>query len=74
MLGIFAEFERSIIAERVRAGLARARAEGADRGAALDKPGGGRRAFARSLRGLASIRAPPRRCSNCPFAGASVAA
>ena len=28
MLGVFAEFERSIVAERVRAGLARARAEG----------------------------------------------
>ena len=28
MLGVFAEFERSIIQERVRAGLARARAKG----------------------------------------------
>lgn len=28
MMGVFAEFERSIIAERVRAGLARARSEG----------------------------------------------
>jgi DNA invertase Pin-like site-specific DNA recombinase len=28
MLGVFAEFERSIIQERVRAGLARARSEG----------------------------------------------
>jgi DNA invertase Pin-like site-specific DNA recombinase len=28
MLGVFAEFERSIIQERVRAGLARAKAEG----------------------------------------------
>ena len=28
MLGVFAEFERSMIRERVRAGLARARAEG----------------------------------------------
>lgn len=28
MLGVFAEFERSIISERVRAGLARARAQG----------------------------------------------
>lgn len=28
MLGVFSEFERSIIAERVRAGLARAKAEG----------------------------------------------
>jgi DNA invertase Pin-like site-specific DNA recombinase len=28
MLGVFAEFERTMIAERVRAGLARARADG----------------------------------------------
>lgn len=28
MLGVFAEFERSIISERIRAGIARARAEG----------------------------------------------
>src|SRR5262249_17730277 len=28
MMGVFAEFERTIIAERVRAGLARARSEG----------------------------------------------
>jgi DNA invertase Pin-like site-specific DNA recombinase len=28
MLGVFAEFERAIIQERVRAGLARARAKG----------------------------------------------
>src|SRR5262249_23788248 len=28
MLGVFAEFERTMIAERVRAGLARARSEG----------------------------------------------
>jgi DNA invertase Pin-like site-specific DNA recombinase len=28
MLGVFAEFERSILAERVRAGLARAKVEG----------------------------------------------
>jgi DNA invertase Pin-like site-specific DNA recombinase len=28
MMGMFAEFERTMIAERVRAGLARARAEG----------------------------------------------
>jgi DNA invertase Pin-like site-specific DNA recombinase len=28
MLGVFAEFERAMIQERIRAGLARARAEG----------------------------------------------
>src|SRR6516165_8266509 len=32
MLGVFAEFERAMIAERVRAGLARARANGAKLG------------------------------------------
>src|SRR6202040_3623900 len=52
MMGVFAEFERSIIQERVRAGLARAKSEGKTLGrppldraledrirAALDKPG-----------------------------------
>jgi DNA invertase Pin-like site-specific DNA recombinase len=52
MMGVFAEFERSMIQERVRAGLARARGEGKRLGrppiapeleqrirAALDKPG-----------------------------------
>jgi DNA invertase Pin-like site-specific DNA recombinase len=52
MLGVFAEFERSMIQERVRAGLARARSEGKQLGrpriepelekrilAALNKPG-----------------------------------
>ena len=31
MMGVFAEFERSIIQERIRAGLARARSEGKER-------------------------------------------
>ena len=52
MMGVFAEFERSMIRERVRAGLARARSEGTRLGrptipqatedairAALAKPG-----------------------------------
>src|SRR5262249_44582135 len=52
MMGVFAEFERAMIQERVRAGLARARSEGKRLGrppiaadvekairAALDKPG-----------------------------------
>jgi DNA invertase Pin-like site-specific DNA recombinase len=52
MMGVFAEFERAMIQERVRAGLARARSEGKQLGrppipaeletrirAALDKPG-----------------------------------
>jgi DNA invertase Pin-like site-specific DNA recombinase len=34
MLGVFAEFERALIQERVRAGLARARAQGQAAGAA----------------------------------------
>jgi len=39
MLGVFAEFERSIIQERVRAGLRRAKAEGKPVLAALRAPG-----------------------------------
>jgi DNA invertase Pin-like site-specific DNA recombinase len=43
MLGVFAEFERAIIQERIQAGLARARREGheerqADRGRARIEP------------------------------------
>src|SRR6266850_4239918 len=38
MLGVFAEFERSMIKERVRAGLARARAEGKRLGRPAIKP------------------------------------
>ena len=37
MMGVFAEFERSIIHERVMAGLARAKAEGNTPGAATDR-------------------------------------
>ena len=36
MLGVFAEFERSIIQERVRAGLRRAKAEGKKLGRPAD--------------------------------------
>ena len=39
MLGVFAEFERSMIVQRVRAGMAKARAHGTKSG----KPIGGRR-------------------------------
>jgi DNA invertase Pin-like site-specific DNA recombinase len=68
MMGVFAEFERTMIQERVRAGLARARSEGKRLGrppiapmwkmrserpwTSLDEP----RACARSRRGLALIR------------------
>jgi len=38
MMGVFAEFERAMIQERVRAGLARAKSEG-KRLEALNKPG-----------------------------------
>jgi DNA invertase Pin-like site-specific DNA recombinase len=38
MMGVFAEFERSMIAERVRAGLARARSEGKQLGRPTIEP------------------------------------
>jgi DNA invertase Pin-like site-specific DNA recombinase len=38
MLGVFAEFERSIIQERVRAGMARARVHGTKSGRAIGRP------------------------------------
>jgi DNA invertase Pin-like site-specific DNA recombinase len=38
MLGVFAEFERSIIQERIAAGIARARAQGTKSGKAFGRP------------------------------------
>ena len=38
MLGVFAEFERSIIQERIRAGIARARQTGTKSGKAFGRP------------------------------------
>ena len=38
MLGVFAEFERSLIVERVKAGIARARAEGTKSGRTFGRP------------------------------------
>src|SRR5438477_7297203 len=38
MLGVFAEFERSMIVQRVRAGLAKARAQGTRSGKAIGRP------------------------------------
>src|SRR5437899_720187 len=38
MLGVFAEFERAMIQERVRAGLARARAQGTKSGNPIGRP------------------------------------
>ena len=40
MMGVFAEFERSIIQERVRAGMARARERGTKSGNAIGRPRG----------------------------------
>jgi DNA invertase Pin-like site-specific DNA recombinase len=38
MLGVFAEFERAIIVERVRAGIARAKAKGTKSGRSMGRP------------------------------------
>jgi DNA invertase Pin-like site-specific DNA recombinase len=38
MMGVFAEFERSMIVERVRAGVARAKASGTKSGKAFGRP------------------------------------
>ena len=38
MLGVFAEFERAILVERVNAGLARARARGTKSGRSIGRP------------------------------------
>jgi DNA invertase Pin-like site-specific DNA recombinase len=38
ILGVFAEFERSIIVERVRSGMARAKAQGTRSGKAISRP------------------------------------
>jgi DNA invertase Pin-like site-specific DNA recombinase len=38
MLGVFAEFERSMIQERVRSGLAKAKANGTKSGKAIERP------------------------------------
>ena len=38
MMGVFAEFERAMIAERVRAGMARAKAQGTKSGKSIGRP------------------------------------
>jgi DNA invertase Pin-like site-specific DNA recombinase len=68
MLGVFAEFERSIIQERVRAGLRRAKAEGKQLGRPADSAGDGganscRFEGARAYRGCAQDRQAVRRRS-----------
>jgi len=47
MLGVFAEFERSIIQERIAAGIARARAKGTRSGKAFGRPKSCRRSARR---------------------------
>jgi DNA invertase Pin-like site-specific DNA recombinase len=47
MMGVFAEFERGMIQERVRAGLARARVQGTKSGRAIGRPGVGEEVEAR---------------------------
>jgi len=61
MLGVFAEFERGIIRERVNAGLARAR----EKGTALGRPygAGDREAHTRPCRAWAFSRSVARRAS-----------
>ena len=49
MLGVFAEFERAMIAERVRAGLARAKGEGKRLGGRLVAHGTGAGACERAM-------------------------
>jgi DNA invertase Pin-like site-specific DNA recombinase len=38
MMGVFAEFERAMIAERVRSGMARAKIQGTKSGKAIGRP------------------------------------
>jgi DNA invertase Pin-like site-specific DNA recombinase len=86
MLGVFAEFERSMIQERVRAGLARARSEGKRFGrpgriepelekrilAALNKPG--RTEGVRKIAERFNVDPGTVQRISRPFDGASVAA
>ena len=84
MMGVFAEFERSIIRERVRAGLARVRSEGKRLGrpkikpavedairAALAKPG---RPGVRKIAAQFKVNPSTVQRISRPFDGASVAA
>jgi DNA invertase Pin-like site-specific DNA recombinase len=83
MMGVFAEFERSTIQERVRAGLARAKSEGKRLGrppiaadvekairAALDEPG---RPGVRKIAARFGIDPGTVQRISRPFDGASVA-
>ena len=84
MMGVFAEFERSMVQERVRAGLARARSEGKRLGrppipelgkrirAALNAPG--RTEGVRKIAAKFGVNPGTVQRISRPFAGASVAA
>jgi DNA invertase Pin-like site-specific DNA recombinase len=67
MLGVFAEFERAMIQERVKAGMARARDRGTKSGKAIGRPwsprypGSDALGHCRDLQGRG--RGPPRRCT-----------
>jgi DNA invertase Pin-like site-specific DNA recombinase len=70
MMGVFAEFERTMIAERVRAGMARAKREGKHVGDALAAPGRlGVRVIARQF----GVNPGTVQRISRPFDGASVA-
>lgn len=56
MLGVFAEFERSIIQERVKAGLARARAKGRTLGRPKAEPGIEARIREMAAQGMGKVR------------------
>jgi DNA invertase Pin-like site-specific DNA recombinase len=61
MLGVFAEFERSIIQERIAAGIARARAKGTRSGKAFGRPneaGGGARGGCTGCAGVGGGHSP----------------
>ena len=63
MLGVFAEFEHSIIQERVRAGLQRAKREGKRLGRPPSGPGGWHE---RAQDGGEVRRKPEHRTAHCP--------
>ena len=57
MCGVFAELERSIIQERVRAGLERARAQGNDAGTAEDRARRSRPRYAQlAAKGMGKVK------------------
>lgn len=74
MLGVFAEFERSIIQERVQAGLARARAKGVTLGRPmLNHKAGEKAAIEQRIRELAAEGMGKRKIARTLGVGVSVA-